>query len=297
MRATPEEHRLGLAWAILSAILGACFVIPWKLANEVGHPAHSVLILLSLAALANTLTIAGQVVAGRTRLRITRTDWLAGALLASFTLFGNLASARAIQDLSPAVLNVLLRGEVIVVAVLGWVMLGERVEPRFWMGAALAAVGLVVLQGPLPRGGLVAYFGSGAGMALVAVGCFSTLAVLTRYFIARIDPVLVNALRLWLSVVLWFPFYGESGMIGEIPQQQLVYAGLAAVAGPFLGRLSIMLSARHLEVRTTALMNLLTPPLTLVAALLILSDWPLGHELVGGAIMLAGVAIPVLRSR
>ena len=296
MSDSAAKRRRGFVWALVSAVTGALFIIPWKLANEVGNPVHSVLILLVLAATMNTLTIGGQVVSGRTRLRVSRTDLLAAAVLASFTLFGNLASARAIQDLSPAVMNVLMRAEVIVVAVLGWAMLRERVEGRFWIGAALAMIGLVVLQGRLPEGGLVAYFGSGAGMALVAVGCFSTMAVLTRHFIARIEPITVNALRLWFGVALWFPFHAGEGF-EQVSGEQVLYAGLAALAGPFLGRLAIMLSARDLEVRVTALVNLLTPPLTLVAGLLLLSDWPEGYELLGGAIMLLGVAIPLLGRR
>ena len=120
MSDSAAKRRRGFVWALVSAVTGALFIIPWKLANEVGNPVHSVLILLVLAATMNTLTIGGQVASGRTRLRVSRTDLLAAAVLASFTLFGNLASARAIQDLSPAVRNVLMRAEVIVGAVLGF---------------------------------------------------------------------------------------------------------------------------------------------------------------------------------
>jgi drug/metabolite transporter (DMT)-like permease len=196
MRASIEDRRLGLTWAFGSAVTGAFFVIPWKLANTAGDPAVSVLLLLTLAALVNTALVVGRSVAsGRLALRITGADVWVGVLLAAFTLFGNIASARAIQDLSPALLNVVLRAEVILVAVLAWVFLGERVEGRFWVGAAMAVLGLVVLQGPIEDLGAPGFLAAGTGMALAAAVCFSSIAIVTRHFIHRIDPVAANALR------------------------------------------------------------------------------------------------------
>jgi drug/metabolite transporter (DMT)-like permease len=66
------------------------------------------------------------------------------------------------------------------------------------------------------------------------------------------------------------------------------------VAGPFLGRLALMISARHIEARVTTLATLMTPAMTLALGFILLSDWPETYELIGGAIMIAGVAIPLL---
>jgi drug/metabolite transporter (DMT)-like permease len=296
MRASIEDRRLGLTWAFGSAVTGAFFVIPWKLANTAGDPAVSVLLLLALAALVNTALVVGRSVAsGRLALRITGADVWVGVLLAAFTLFGNIASARAIQDLSPALLNVVLRAEVILVAVLAWVFLGERVEGRFWVGAAMAVLGLVVLQGPIEDLGAPGFLAAGTGMALAAAVCFSSIAIVTRHFIHRIDPVAANALRLWFAVALWFPFHALPRW-EDVPREQVFYAALAAFVGPFLGRIFLMISARYVEARLTTLANLTTPVMTLVLAFLLLSDWPQPNELLGGAIMMVGIAVPLLRS-
>jgi len=277
--------------------MAALFAIPWKLANAAGDSTHSVLLLLGIAALANSALVVWQrLSSGETKLRISRMDLWIGAALASFTLLGNLASAQAIQDLSPALLNVLLRAEVILVAIFAWLLLGERVEGRFWLGVAIAGLGLIVLQGPMDGVRALGLFGSGTGMALAAAACFSAMAILTRRFIHRIDPVVVNALRLWFAVVLWFPFYSLP-RFSEIPSEQLLCAGLAALTGPFVGRLCLMISARYVEARVTTLASLTTPAMTLVLAFLLLSDWPQTHELVGGTIMIAGISIPLLRTR
>ena len=121
------ERRLGITWALVGALGGACFVIPWKLAGEFGQPAHSALILLVSAAIASTMLAVGQLFTSkRRRLRITAVELGVAGLLATVTLFGNLASARAIALLSPALLNVVLRTEVIIVAILAWLFLSER---------------------------------------------------------------------------------------------------------------------------------------------------------------------------
>lgn len=280
---------------MLGAVGSGVMAIPWKLANEAGDPAISVLLLLGVAALINTALMVGQRLAsGVLNLRMGRTELGVAATLAVFTLLGNLASARAIQDLSPALHSVLLRADVIFVAILGWLLLGERVERRFWVGALVALVGLVVLQGPMEQVGFRELIGSGTGMAVAAGAWFSLMAIVTRRFIHRIDPVAVNALRLWLSVALWFGFNGVP-VFAEIPSDQLIHATSAAIAGPFFGRLALMISTRYIEVRATTLTTLTTPGFTLIMAFVFLADWPEAHQLLGAAIMIAGISIPLLR--
>ena len=134
----------------------------------------------------------------------------------------------------------------------------------------------------------------GTGLALAGAACFSSLAIITRRFIHQIAPVTVNALRLWFAVAFWFAF-NPLPRLSEIPPQQVFYAGIAAIAGPFLGRLALMNSARYVEARVTTLATLATPAMTLIAAYIVLSEWPKNYELVGGAIMIAGISIPLFR--
>jgi drug/metabolite transporter (DMT)-like permease len=295
MPTSRSDRRLGLTWALVSAVGAAIMVIPWKLANEIGAPENSVLVLLGVAAIGSTVMLLGQrTIRGTGRLRFGALEVAVAALLAIFTLLGNLASGLAIQDLSPALLNVLLRADIIFVALFGWMLLGERIDRRFWIGAPIAVVGLAILQGPMGDSGIRGLLESGTGMALAAAACFSSLAIVTRRFIHRIDPVAVNAIRLWIAVGFWFPLYGMPHF-SQMPGEQIAYAAIAAIAGPFLGRLSLMISARYIEARVTTLATLTTPVLTLVLAFAILSDWPQTHQLVGGAIMIAGISIPLLQ--
>ncbi len=294
MSTSGRSRRLGLLWALFSAVGGALMVIPWKLANEIGDPGISVLLLLLTAAIGSTGLGLAQRVVGRSLPRgFRRIDLAVAAGLAVFTLAGNHASAIAIQSLSPALLNVIMRFDFVFVAVLGWLLLGERVEGRFWIGAAIAVGGLVVLQGPGDVSDFSSFFDSGTFYGIAAAAFFSCMAILTRRFIHRIETVSVNSMRLWFSVIFWFA-YNPLPDIAAIPVEQVGYTTLAAIFGPFLGRLALMNSARHLEARITTLATLSTPVMTLVLAFLVLGDWPLLHQLLGGAIMIGGIAIPLL---
>jgi drug/metabolite transporter (DMT)-like permease len=155
-------------------------------------------------------------------------------------------------------------------------------------------VGLFVIQGPMEATGFGELLTGGTGMAIASAACFSGLAIVTRRYISQINPVAVNAMRLWFAVAFWLAI-NPWPRFSEIPKEQIFYAGIAGIAGPTLGRLALMISARHLEARVTTLATLTTPALTLVFAFVVLGDWPRSHELAGGVIMIGGISIPLLR--
>jgi drug/metabolite transporter (DMT)-like permease len=283
-----SEHRRGLLWALGAALGIAAFNIPWKLASEHGSASANALLLLFAAAVFNTiLTAAHQ----RELPRFSALDLKLAVALACLTLVGNFLSAGAIRSLQPALLTVTQRSEIILVALLAWPVIGERVDRLFWIAASVAGVGLVILHDPR---GVAEARATGVTLGLLSAVCFAGMAVLTRRFIHGINVIAVNALRLWLSVLLWFAV-GEAGaVLSAITPAQAAYTGLAAFCGPFAARLCMMNSARYLEARITTLMTLAAPPLTLLLAFFVLGDLPGPRDLLGGSVILLGIALPIL---
>jgi drug/metabolite transporter (DMT)-like permease len=183
-----------------------------------------------------------------------------------------------------------MRSEVFIVALMAWPLIGERVERRYWLGAGLAVAGLALMQDPM-AGVLHA---SGIVWAILATTCFSAMAVFTRKVVDRLDIVAVNGLRLWMAVAMWFALNGAPPELMEMELSSVGYSALAAFFGPFIGRLCLMQSARYVEARVTALANLGSPVITLVLAWAVLDDLPTGHELLGGLVMLVGIAFPIV---
>lgn len=284
-----DDHRRGILWALGSAFGIAAFVVPWKIASTHGEARINTLLLLSAAAVFTSILTAYQ---QRSFPTFRRFDLGIAAALAACTLLGNLASANAIQLISPALLTVVQRGEVIIVALLAWPIIGERIDRSFWIGAVVAGCGLLLLQGPLsidePRT-------TGIAWAIVSAICFGSMAVITRKFVHRFDTVSVNALRLWMAVALWFAVNGFPDELLEIGSEQAGFTFLAAFFGPFMGRLCMMTSAKYIEARITTLVTLAAPPLTLALAYAVLSDLPSTREIQGGIIMLIGISIPIFQ--
>ena len=284
--------RRGLAWAFFGALMSACFVLPWKQATGFGDPKFVTLVLLAAAAVFNTL--ANAVPALRTREEAGRAlgpSVRLACVFAVLSLAGNWCSAEAVSRVSSALLSVLQRCEVLVVGLLSIALLKERPGRAFWGGAALAGVGLVLLQ--RPAAGSLAFDPLGVLFGLGSAASFGTMIVLSRKYIAQVRPVALNAMRLWLGVALWFVLERRVPTAAELPPGLVLNATLAAFFGPFLSRLGALFSARHIAASTTALASLTAPALTLLLAFALLGTLPTAQELVGGGILLAGIAIPL----
>jgi len=279
--------------ALFSAWCSAAFLIPWKLATRHGDPDLVVLCLLVFAAAFSTVTaLFDRSNLGLLRGHLGPTLKLA-LLMSMFTLAGNWASAESVHRVSGALLAVLQRCELIAVALLGVALLGERVRISFWIGAAVAVGGLVVLQDHDPT--THANFDSaGVFYGLASATFFGTMIVMQRRYREGVHLMPLNAMRLWFGVVLWFVVYRRVPASAELTAPLLTYTASAAFFGPFLSRVGTLISARHVAASVTVFVGLWTPIFTLILAWLWLGDVPAQHELIGGAVMLTGIAIPAV---
>jgi drug/metabolite transporter (DMT)-like permease len=235
---------LGLIYALIGALFAACFLIPWKVATLHGSAEDATLLLLAWAALFNTLTAALLPEERKAQHASSLAPTLKLSIaFAALSLAGNWLSAQSVQRISGALLSVLQRCDVLVVGLLGPILLGERARPSFWAGASIAALGLFLLGSPAgdaigraPQAEL-----SGALFGLGSALCFGLMVVLTRKYIHMLQPVLLNALRLWLSVALWF---AVERRWPTVTAPLLLHTALAALFGPFGSRLAVMFSGR-----------------------------------------------------
>jgi O-acetylserine/cysteine efflux transporter len=285
----PREVRLGFAYSVAGAVCSAIYLFPYKRAAMLASPHVLAYGLLIVAAVSSTVLDLwqrrGTSVAGERGV-----FWRTSAMLSLLTISGNFCGAQAVSRLDPALVSVLLRTEIVFVGGLAALMLGERLTPALAAGAGVALAGLGVMRWPL------AFDQAGAG-ALWALGgalSFGVMQVLTRRVIGRISPVTVNSCRLWIAIAL-------SSLVPGLPSAALgagtefwssvTFAGLF---GPFLGRLFIMFSLRSLRAAHSALVLLLAPVFAFSIGFVGFGSVPRLAELLGGAIMLVGIALPSL---
>ncbi|HWO13744.1 MAG TPA: DMT family transporter [Polyangiaceae bacterium] len=286
---TPEARRAGYVHSVAAALCSAGYLFPYKSAARLAAPGVLAYALLIVAALSSSALSLWQLRRGPGP-RWDRTFWTTSSALALLAISGNLCGAQAVSRLEPAIASLLLRTEIVFVGALGALILGERVSGGLMAGAALALGGLAVMRWPLA----LDQAGTGALWALGGAASFGLMQVLTRRVIGGISPVAVNTCRLWIAVALWSLLPGVvSGALTRGGDFWALVA-LAGLLGPFLGRLLIMYSLRSLRAAHSALLLLLAPVFAFLIGYVGYGSVPRGAELVGGALMLVGIALPSL---
>jgi drug/metabolite transporter (DMT)-like permease len=178
----------------------------------------------------------------------------------------------------------------IFVGLITWLVFRRRPSAAFWLGLALAAAGsLVIVWGDLVRG---AHLGWGDAMALSASACFAVYLIATeqvrghtgtlvflRWAIVS-SAVFLLAMNLALRVPLGIPS-GRSFAA-------LLGLGLVSQLG---GYLALTYAMGHLPATVTSVSLLSQGPLTAVLAAVLLREPLTVPLLIGGALVLLGIAL------
>jgi drug/metabolite transporter (DMT)-like permease len=135
---------------------------------------------------------------------------------------------------------------------------------------------------------------AGVGLALLGASMWATMQVITRSVASRIDLVLVNAFRLWLSVVVLACVPGTVTGAAAMPVEGWALAMIAALVGPFFSRVALMYAVRYITASHSTLIALAGPIFAFLLGLAVFGTAPTALEIAGGLIILAGVALPVL---
>ena len=286
--------RRGLILSTASAFCGAANLVFYKAAGAQASREAVVLVVLVWAALLNTAASVGW--RGRALPRDPLSILLAVAL-GVLTLLANLAIIRALAALDPALTSVIAHTQVLFVTMMGWLLLRERVTLRFALGIALALAGIAIMRLPdsLSQSAATRTAASapGIGWALAAALMWSLMQVITRKFAHRIDPIPVNTLRLWSAAAMVACVPGTLHAGADLGPRIWLLAAGAALSGPFLARTFLMYAVRHIPASHSTAMTLVAPVFAFILGFLAFGTTPSHIEIIGGAIVLAGIALPL----
>ncbi|MBD0421501.1 DMT family transporter [Streptomyces sp. NPDC052309] len=174
--------------------------------------------------------------------------------------------------------------------------LGERPGVPQFAGILVAVAGVVLAGGPQLRGApvqrqavvltLVAAFGFGAVMALIAEASTTLTGLFLALFVQRVTNVTAGGLALWASVRRGAPALAPGGFPwSSLPA--LAFVGLADVAAN--GTYS--LAARHGPVTVAAVLASLYPVVTALAARGFLGERLRGIQAAGAGLALVGTLL------
>jgi drug/metabolite transporter (DMT)-like permease len=185
----------------------------------------------------------------------------------------------------------------IFVAFGAWLMYGERPTARFWAGFLLAFLGMVAIVGT----DVVIHPSLGLG-DLLAVGgavCYGGYLLYVQRSRTGMDALTFSVWATSIGALVLLPFCLVTGqkMTGFSASSWAALIGLALIA-QVVGHWLVAVSMGRLPATSSSIVLLGQAPITAVLAWPLLGERPRAVQVVGGALVLAGImVVNVTRSR
>lgn len=284
-----KQYR-GHSLAIMGAICAALYFVPYRFAvKEFTIQADTYvfgLILISFLINSSLLVIK------RDALKINKPTIYGAIIFAVLSIIGNYANGLSISALTPSLTATIVRAQIIFVMFLGLIVLKEKISGFTWIGTFIILIGIYIMASS--KGSIEVKKSIGIVWGLVSALSFSSLHIITKKIINRIYPVSLNLLRLFIATIIMGSIPGKLSQLLSLPVHIWGLIFISAFTGPTLSRIFQIYSLKYLPVSKFILFSMLTPVFALIFSGLILNDIPKGMEIFGGAIVLLGIAIPIL---
>jgi drug/metabolite transporter (DMT)-like permease len=229
------------------------------------------------------------------RPRFTRVEWLlllGGGVLA--VPGAQLALTTGQRFLSPAMSGLVVAMGPAFAAVLAVTVLRERLLPRAWVGIALAFTGAAVVIVFTSGTGTELTVRNPWGAALVALAqlCWASFTVFSKTAVGRHPPITVVSVAVIMGTVLLLPAApGAVRAAVDLDPARWGWLLHLALLGTVVPYLIWFTALRQLPANETAAFMFLIPLFAMTWSAVVLGERPAWLGLVGGAAIVAGVAL------
>ena len=219
----------------------------------------------------------------------------AGVFFAFDLLFWQLS----IEQVGAGLATVLANLQVVVVAMVGWLLLGERPGARTFAALPLVVAETALISGALERGAYGADPPLGVAFGLAAAVSYAGYLLLIRRgnrggrypWGSLFDASAASAAS---AVVVGLAF-GDLVLAPTWPAHGWLL--LVAITSQVVGYGLVNFALPHLPAAVTSILLLFQPVATVVAAAILLSEAPSALQLLGVGLILAGVALAAAPGR
>jgi drug/metabolite transporter (DMT)-like permease len=210
-----------------------------------------------------------------------------------FFAFDLLFWQHSIEQVGAGLATVLANLQVVVVAIVGWLLLGERPSGRLLAALPLAVGGTVLISGVLEDGAYGDNPLLGVGFGLAAAVSYAGYLLLIR----RANP---GGRYPWSSLLDASASAAASAAVVGLAVGDLVltpawpahgWLFLVAITSQVVGYGLVNFALPHLPAAVTSLLLLIQPVVTVAAAALLLAEAPSPLQLAGVALILGGVLL------
>ena len=191
-----NNQKKGIFFALLALIGGGLFAIPYRLSLDT---VSSLPVIWGLFLCAFLFSLPGAWLA----LHQTKYSWkIAGITLATSLagVLGNYSICQALNLASPTLMVLLMRSEVIIAMILGWMFLKEFVTLRIYAAVVLIIIGILVMK--LDSLSFEIKEWSSILWSISAAFGFASMQVLAKSIIHEINPQVLNVFRLTIGLLL-----------------------------------------------------------------------------------------------
>ena len=273
----------GIIFALLAVLGGGLHAIPYRLSLDTSN---ALPVIWGVFLCAFLFSLPGAWLARNQ----TKYSWKIAGIALAISLagvLGNYSICQALNMASPTLMVLLMRSEVIIAMILGWIFLKEFVTLRIFTAVVVIITGILVMK--LDSLSFEIKEWSAILWAFSAAFGFASMQVLAKSIIHEIHPQVLNVFRLAIGLVLLWCF--EEVRI-EIPSLNIsgwIWIAIAAFWGPFMGRVAFTYTLRYLTISKANIIVSFAPVITLLFEFFVFGTLISWLETLGGAIMLAAI--------
>ncbi len=277
------NQKKGIFFAMLAVLGGGIYSIPYRLSLDT---ANTLTVIWGIFLCAFLFSLPGAWIA---RHQTKYSCKVAGlALITSVAgVLGNYSICQALNLASPTLMVLLMRSEVIIAMVLGWIFLKEFVTVRIFLAVVLIIIGIFVMK--IDSISFEIKEWSAILWAFSAAFGFASMQVLAKSIIHEIHPQVLNVFRLAIALALIWCVEEVRVGIPSLNISEWIWIAMAAFCGPFLGRVAFTYTLRYLTISKANIIVSFAPVLTLLFEFLVFGTLITWFETLGGVIMLAAI--------
>ncbi len=222
-----------------------------------------------------------------------RKNWKEGIILGFANALSVVLWFAAIKAIGATLTTFLLRFMTIFLIILGIIFLKEKLNTLEAIGAAIAIAGALVMNFNASSILLI-----GTIIAVLAAFAVAVQEIIAKIYVARISPMELTSIRTTFVLpflLLYALLAGNIGAAAEIQAGSLLLIIAGSTASAVIGFIFWYKAIERMDVSKAAIIRTVDPFIVMVYAFLIFSTAPTQKELIGGALIVAGVILSELK--
>ena len=278
-----SDQTKGVIFSLLAVLGGGLYAIPYRLSLD---NANAFPVIWGVFLCAFLFSLPGAWLARHQ----TKYSWkIAGIALATSIagVIGNYSICQSLNLASPTLMVLLMRSEVIIAIILGWMFLKEFVTLRIFTAVVLIIAGILVMK--LDSLSFAINEWSAILWAFSAAFGFASMQVLAKSIIHEINPQVFNVFRLAIGLALLWCVEEVRIEIPALNISEWMWIAMAAFCGPFWGRVAFTYTLRYLTISKANIIVSFAPVMTLLFEFFVFGTMISWLETLGGSIMLGAI--------